>query len=80
MSTHQSATRSRFLLPLLPVVLLANCAPFYPFGASHNGRYFGGQGNAVTPSVFVPRGVQREAPIFDNQPASPKRQAVISYR
>lgn len=79
MSTHQSTIHIRMLLPLIAIMFLANCTSFYPFGASHNGHYFGGQGNATNPRVFVPHDLQREEPVFNHHAASSKKHTVISY-
>lgn len=69
----------RFLLTFFSVGFLTNCAPLYPFGSSHNGHYFGGQGNDFTPRTFVPKDIQREEPVFNNHAASSKKKTVISY-
>jgi hypothetical protein len=79
MSTYLLPTCIRFLLLFFSILQLANCASLYPFGASKNGQYFGGQGNAATPRAFVPRDIQREEPIFNHHAASGKKQTVISY-
>jgi len=67
------------LLLFIAIIFLANCTSFYPFGASHNGNYFGGQGNAINPRVYVPRDIQREDSLFNHHAASSKKQTIISY-
>lgn len=53
----------RLFVFLTPVLLLSSCS-LYLLGHSKNGDYFGGQGNARAPRIFVPKDVQRQEPAW----------------
>lgn len=52
----------RLTLLLVAGSLLSSCA--YPFGHSHNGNYYGGQGAGIAPRQRVPNELQRERSMF----------------
>ncbi len=52
----------RLTLLLVAGSLLSSCA--YPFGHSHNGNYYGGQGAGLAPRQRVPKELQRERSMF----------------
>ncbi|HCN29348.1 MAG TPA: hypothetical protein DIT64_11470 [Verrucomicrobiales bacterium] len=51
------------LLLLTTIAGLTGCST-YPFGHSHNGSYYGGQGSRTAPGTYVPKELRREHDLF----------------
>lgn len=56
---------------LMLAALFSTGCSLYPLGHSNYGDYYGGQGNAVAPRVFVPKAIQRQEPIVSLDFKSP---------
>jgi hypothetical protein len=59
------------IMLLIPAMFLTGCS-LYPFGHSKNGSYYGGQGNAYAPRIYIPKSVQRQEPILSLDFKSPE--------
>lgn len=57
---------------LLTVVVFSTSCSLYPLGHSKYGNYYGGQGNAVAPRVYVPKAIQRQEPLVSLEFKSPE--------
>lgn len=61
----------KLTLLLVAAALTTSCS-LYPLGHSRYGNYYGGQGNAVAPRVYVPKAIQRQEPLLSLEFKSPE--------